>query len=60
VDASVSGLDEAASTLSGTVRTDSIGTQTLTFTAVDVAGNSASQECTCAVIYDFGGFFKFQ
>jgi hypothetical protein len=57
VDASLSGLDQAASTLSGTIGTDSIGPQTLAFTASDLAGNSASQECTYDVIYDFGGFY---
>ncbi len=58
VDASISGLDEAASTLSGIVTTEAAGTQTLTFTATDLAGNSASQECSYAVIYDFGGFYS--
>ena len=57
VDASVSGLDEAASTLSGVVTTESVGPQTLTFTAFDMAGNSTSQDCTYNVIYDFGGFY---
>jgi hypothetical protein len=57
VDAAVSGLDEAASTLSGTIATDGIGPHTLTFTAFDLAGNSAGQECTYDVIYDFGGFY---
>jgi hypothetical protein len=57
VDASVSGLDEAASTLSGTVTTERVGPKTLTFTAVDLAGNSASQECSYKVIFDFGGFY---
>jgi hypothetical protein len=56
VDASVSGLDEAAANvLSGIVSTGEIGPQVLTFTAFDLAGNSASQECSYAVIYDFGG-----
>jgi CSLREA domain-containing protein len=57
VDASVSGLDEAASTLSGIVVTESVGPKTLTFTAVDLAGNSASLDCTYKVIYDFAGYY---
>jgi predicted outer membrane repeat protein len=57
VDASVSSLDEAASTLSGIVTTENVGPKTLTFTAVDLAGNSASRECTYAVIYAFDGFY---
>jgi hypothetical protein len=57
VDASVCGLDEAASTLSGVVPTDRVGPRILTFTAVDLAGNQASRDCPYAVIYDFGGFY---
>ena len=57
VDASVSGLDEASSTLSGIVTTGSVGLKSLTFTAFDLAGNSSSQECSYNVIYDFGGFY---
>ena len=57
VDASVSGLDEAASTLSGMVPTDSTGPKTLTFSATDLAGNQATQECSYHVIFDFGGYY---
>jgi hypothetical protein len=57
VDASVSGLDEAASTLSGIVATEAIGPKSLTFTAFDLAGNSAQKTCTYNVIYDFGGYY---
>jgi hypothetical protein len=57
VDAGVSGLDAAASTLSGSIATDNIGHLTLAFTAFDLAGNSASRECTYDVIYDFGGYY---
>ncbi len=57
VDASVSGLDEAASTLTGIVTTGSVGPKPLTFTAFDLAGNSASLECSYNVIFDFGGFY---
>ena len=57
VDASVSGLDEAASLLSGIVSTAAADAQSLTFTAIDLAGNQASQVCSYNVIYDFGGFY---
>jgi hypothetical protein len=52
-----SGVDEANSTLFGHVATDTVGPKSATFTAVDFAGNSATQECTYSVIYDFGGFY---
>lgn len=57
VDAAVSGLDEAASMLSSTITTDNVGPQTLAFTMFDLVGNSASQECSYAVIFDFDGFY---
>ena len=57
VDAAISGLDEAASTLSGVVTTETVGTHTVTFTAFDLAGNSRSQECAYSVIFNFGGFY---
>ncbi len=57
VDASVSGLDEAASALSGAIESESVGARVLTFTAFDLAGNSTSLDCTYNVIYDFGGFY---
>ena len=57
VDASVSGLDEAASHLSGTLSTDSLGAKPVTFTAQDLAGNLASVACNYRVIYAFGGFY---
>jgi len=57
VDASVSGLDEAASTLSGIVTTGAVGPKVLSFTAFDLAGNSASQECSYNVVYDFVGYY---
>ncbi len=57
VDGSVSGLDEAASTLSGPVSTAAVGSQSLTFTAFDLAGNHASQACRYNVIYDFSGIY---
>jgi hypothetical protein len=56
VDATVSGLDEAASTLSGIVKTDSPGPKTLIFKAVDLAGNQTTDGCAYLVIYEFGGF----
>jgi hypothetical protein len=58
VDASVSGLDEAAANLlTGSFTTESIGPRVLTFAAFDLAGNAASQECSYAVVYDYGGFY---
>ena len=53
MDASVSGLDDAASTLTGTVNTDSTDAKTVTFKASDLAGNEATRECTYAVIPGF-------
>lgn len=56
VDASVSGLDEGASTLSGMVPTDAVGQVSLIFTASDLAGNQAALPCTFNVTYNFTGF----
>jgi len=53
-----SGVDRANSTLFGHVATDTVGPKSATFTAFDFAGNSATQECTYSVIYDFGGFYR--
>ena len=52
------GLNEAASTLSGVVSTESVGSRMLTFTAVDMPGNQASHNCTYAVVYDFDGYYR--
>jgi hypothetical protein len=49
VDAAVSGLDAGKSTLIATVTADNTGPQTVTFTATDLAGNYAEQECTYSV-----------
>jgi hypothetical protein len=57
VDASISGLNEGASTLRGTVDTSSVGSKDVEFTAVDNAGNRADKTCSYSVIYDFYGFF---
>jgi hypothetical protein len=54
----VSLLDATASTLSGSVDTSSIGTKTVTFTAYDYAGNSATEACSYSVIYHWTGFFQ--
>jgi hypothetical protein len=51
-----SGLDEAASTLTGSVRTGTVGFKRVTFTATDNAGNSATQTCRYRVKYVFSGF----
>ena len=53
-----SGLDNAGSTLSGTVDTTSVGTKTVNYTAQDNLGNTANTSCDYAVIYDFDGFFQ--
>lgn len=58
VDAALSGLDQAASVLNGTVPTGSGWPQTLTFTALDLAGNTATKECTFIATYSFTGFFE--
>jgi hypothetical protein len=51
-----SGVDAAKSTLFGHVATDTVGPKSVTFTAFDYAGNSASQVCTYSV-YAWGGFY---
>jgi hypothetical protein len=53
-----SGLDPGASTLTGTVDTSSVGTKSITFTAVDNVENSQSNVCTYVVKYNFIGFFQ--
>jgi len=58
VDASISGLNAGASTLSGSVDTSSIGLKTITFTAVDNADNSSTKSCSYSVIYNWTGFFR--
>jgi hypothetical protein len=57
-DAAISGLDAGLSTLSGSVDTSSIGTKNVTFTAVDNAGNEATQTCQYSVIYNWNGFLR--
>jgi hypothetical protein len=51
-----SGVDAAASTLTGTVATSSVGVKRVTFTAVDNAGNTATKTCRYHVNYVFTGF----
>ena len=51
-------LDEAASKLSGTVDTSSIGVKDVIFTAFDYAGNSEPNTCSYSVIYNWDGFFQ--
>jgi hypothetical protein len=53
-----SGVDALASTLSGTVDTSTVGSKSVTFTAVDNAENSNEKACSYSVIYDFHGFFR--
>jgi hypothetical protein len=50
-----SGLDTAASTLTATVDTSTV-TSSVTFTAVDHVGNTATKSCTAPVLYKFTGF----
>jgi hypothetical protein len=52
-----SGVDSAASTLSGAVDTSSVGEKTVTFSAYDNVGHSASKDCKYYVQYVFSGFF---
>ena len=53
-----SGVNAGASTLSGTVDTTSVGNKSVSFTAVDNAGNSAQKSCSYSVAYGFAGFFS--
>ena len=52
-----SGLNTSASSLTRSVSTRSVGTKTVTFTAEDNAGNTATKKCTYRVKYVFSGFF---
>jgi uncharacterized repeat protein (TIGR01451 family) len=56
VDAAISGLDAAESTLSGIL--GSVFPQTLSFTAVDLAGNTTTKACTFNTGYNFSGFYQ--
>jgi hypothetical protein len=49
-----SGVDNAASTLSGSVNTSTVGEKTITFKAVDHVGHEVTKECNYNVNYDFG------
>jgi hypothetical protein len=51
-----SGVDNAASTLSGSVNTSTVGEKTVTFTAKDNVGHSATKQCSYSVIFNFDGF----
>jgi hypothetical protein len=53
-----SGMNNAGSTLSGTVNTSTIGDKTVTFTAKDNVGNEVTKQCTYKVIFNFSGFFR--
>ena len=56
-DGSESGVDAATSTLSGSVDTSSTGTKSVSFTAKDKVGHSATKQCTYNVnTYTFVGF----
>ena len=49
MDAGISGLDSAASILTGTVATGAAGAREVTFTAADNAGNTAVRSCSYTV-----------
>jgi hypothetical protein len=52
-----SGVDDTASTLSGTVNTSTVGEKTVSFTAKDNVGHSsATKQCTYNVNYNWDGF----
>jgi hypothetical protein len=51
-----SGVDHAASTLSGSANTSRVGEKTVTFTAKDNVGHSATKQCSYSVIFNFDGF----
>ena len=51
-------LDNAASTLSGSIDTTEVGTKQVTFTAVDEVGNQDQTTCDYKVVYDWKGFFS--
>jgi hypothetical protein len=53
-----SGLDNAGTTLSGTVNTSTIGDKTFTFTAKDNVGHTVTKDCTYHVNYNWSGFFR--
>jgi VCBS repeat-containing protein len=53
-----SGVDNAASTLSGSVNTSTVGGKSVTFKAVDHVGHEATKECTYNVNYTFSGFLQ--
>lgn len=52
------GLDTGVSTLTGTISTATVGPKSVTYTATDLLGNTASSSCTYDVRYDFSGFFQ--
>jgi CSLREA domain-containing protein len=53
-----SGVDNATSTLSGSVNTSTVGEKTVTFKAVDHVGHEVTKECTYNVNYAFSGFLE--
>jgi hypothetical protein len=53
-----SGVDNAASTLSGSVNTSTVGEKTVTFKAVDHVGHEVTKECKYNVNYAFSGFLQ--
>ena len=57
-DTGESGLNGAASTLTGSVDTSTIGTKNVTFAAVDNVGHTVTKTCSYSVIFAFHGFFQ--
>jgi CSLREA domain-containing protein len=53
-----SGVDDAASTLSGSVNTSTVGEKSVTFKAVDHVGHEVTKECKYNVNYAFSGFLQ--
>jgi hypothetical protein len=49
VDAAISGLNASASSLTGSVDTATAGSKSILFSAIDNAGNSATQQCSYLV-----------
>jgi CSLREA domain-containing protein len=53
-----SGVDNAASTLTGSVNTGTVGEKAVTFRAVDHVGHEVTKECKYNVNYAFSGFLQ--
>src|SRR5205085_10876006 len=56
--ASDGGSGPASQNLSAAANTSTVGSRSITFTATDTVGNSATKGCSYAVGYGFGGFMS--